>query len=81
MMNVGHHERDRRSYAAPLQSGDFDRDTRAAFDLLHPHVTWTNPLGEVSEGKLNCAPYAGQLLDALGDYSFSLQEVAELTSD
>lgn len=69
------------SYAAELQAGEHDRGMRAALDLLHPDATFTSPLGEVYEGRLNWARYAGQLLEALGEYSLTLREVTDLGGD
>jgi SnoaL-like protein len=81
VQNVSVHQNDRRSYAAKLQRGEFDQGAGAALDLLHPDVTCTSPLGEVYEGKLNYAHYAGELLETLGDYALSLREVTDLGGD
>ena len=81
VQNVSVHQNDRRSYAAKLQRGEFDQGAGVALDLLHPEVTCTSPLGEVYEGKLNYAHYAGELLETLGDYALSLREVTDLGGD
>ena len=79
--NVSAHASEPRSYAAELRDGKPDAGIRAALDLLHPDVTWTSPLGEVYEGKLNCVGYAEQLLEALQSYSLSLRELTDLNGD
>jgi SnoaL-like domain len=81
VMNVSVRQGETRSYAAELQRGEHDAGMLAALDLLHPEVTFSNPLGEVYESKLNWVRYAGQLLEALGEYSLSLHEVTDLGGD
>jgi len=78
---VDAHRGDAQSYAAELQGGEFDAGARAALDLLHPAVIWTSALGEVYEGKPDCARFASQLLAASESYSLSLQDVTDLGTD
>jgi ketosteroid isomerase-like protein len=77
VFNVNLHQSDRRAFAERLRRGEVDA-ARAAFDLLDPNVVWTNPLGEVSEGRESCARYTGQLLEAWGDYALALRQCTDV---
>jgi hypothetical protein len=81
MVNFSDHRDDPRSQAARLRRGEFDAGSRAVFDLLQPDATWTTRLGEVYEGRLDCAQFAAQVLEAWDDYSLSLREVTDLGGD
>jgi SnoaL-like domain len=81
MANVSDHQSDRRLQAAKLQRGEYDPGSRAALDFLHPDATWTTRIGEVYEGKVSCARFAGQAMEAWEDYSLSLREITDLGGD
>jgi ketosteroid isomerase-like protein len=81
MVNFSDHQNDPRPQAARLRRGEFDAGSRLAFDLLQPDANWTTRLGEVYEGRLSCAQFAAQILEAWDDYSLSLREVTDLGGD
>jgi ketosteroid isomerase-like protein len=76
--NVHAHQDEPRSYAADLESGEPDADSRKVLDLMHPDIRWINALGDVAVGKLACAKHADELLGAMARYSITLEDVVDL---
>jgi ketosteroid isomerase-like protein len=80
-LNLAAHRQEPRSYAAELERDESDPGAKALLDLFHPDITWTNPLGESFEGKLGCARWADELLNASQAYSVRAPEVDDLGGD
>jgi ketosteroid isomerase-like protein len=79
--NLETHRHTPHSYAQDLERDESDPASRTVLDLLHPDVVWINQLGERYEGKLGCARWADELLNASEIYSVGPPEIRDLGGD
>ena len=70
-----------RSFAGAVEADELNADERTVLDGLHRDTHWTNVLGIVYEGKMECARGVDELLEAGRTYSVQVDEVAGLDRD
>jgi ketosteroid isomerase-like protein len=70
-----------RSIVEALEADQLDPDLREVFDRMHPDVRFTNPMGDVFNGRRAIAAGADALLEASRHYSIRVGEIADLGND
>jgi ketosteroid isomerase-like protein len=70
-----------RPIADAMQAGELDAESNEMLSYMHADVRWTNALGIVFQGQLDCARGVDQLLEASQTYSVAIEEVIDLGGD
>jgi hypothetical protein len=67
-----------RPVADAMQAGELDPEAHEMLGYMHADMRWTNALGIVFEGKLDCARGVDQLFEASQSYRIIVDEVSDL---